>query len=354
MEIYASSPSYLITAGGAPATYAVDPGPSAEINPKKVAQELGVAVTTSFMPTGPLPPGPGRGADFASELIQFSSFSERPGAVQNYGVGPDFACGHTMYLPPWCLDLIRGPNAPNANDHRGNFQFVDRGSNGDGPGFYLAICSVGDIREDLAGNCFAMEAFDTWLHPGVLNFEQFKKSVWDLNGDLNLSINVEAQYTTQNGNHLHFLVWDFAGPLSMSFYGAKITSIEYGPGDPMDSQGDAGNDINHFFPDVTNRFLGTKITLDMSDQWHPKRTSETGEVEEAGSNHEVWVDFGWTGTNEGDFFHPFNTITAAAAAVADGGVIKIVPGWTTEKPSFQSNKRIRLVAPIGGVTFGVT
>ena len=97
----------------------------------------------------------------------------------------------------------------------------------------------------------------------------------------------------------------------------------------------------------------------MSDQWHPRRTSmliasnETGEVEEAGSNHEVWVDFGWKGPNEGDFFHPFNTITAAAAAVANGGVIKIMPGWTTEKPSFQSNKRIRLVAPIGGVSFGV-
>jgi hypothetical protein len=55
----------------------------------------------------------------------------------------------------------------------------------------------------------------------------------------------------------------------------------------------------------------------------------------------------------GDFFRPFNTITAAAAAVADGGVIKIMPGWTTEKPSFPGHKRIRLAAPIGGVSFGV-
>jgi hypothetical protein len=276
----------------------------------------------------------------------------------NYGVAPDFACGQTMYSPFWCTHPING-----ADDTKGNFRFVNCGSNGDGPGFYLAIYDAG------AG--VAMEAYDTWRHPPVLTFEQFKKNVWDLNGDLNLVTNVEAQYTTQNGNHLRFLVW---GPGDEFVpQGARILSIEYGAGDPMDSLGDAGNDVskflngtimnsngdavveitNHFFPDVTNRMLGTKITLDMSDQWHPKRTSETGEIEEGGSNHEVWVDFSWTGPTEGDFFHPFNSITAAAAAVADGGVIRLMPGWTTEKPFFQSNKRIRLVAPIGGVTFGV-
>ncbi|MGZ8160254.1 MAG: hypothetical protein ACXWT4_15790 [Methylobacter sp.] len=104
--------------------------------------------------------------------------------------------------------------------------------------------------------------------------------------------------------------------------------------------------------EITNPFLVTKITLDMSDPWRPRRTSETGEVEEAGSNHEVWVDFDWAGSNEGDFFRPFKTI-AAAAAVADGGVIKIMPGSTSERPSIQNNKRIRLVAPIGGVTIGI-
>lgn len=140
----------------------------------------------------------------------------------------------------------------------------------------------------------------------------------------------------------------------------------------MDSSGDAGNITDKFLNgtimnstgeakvEINNPFFdlkgakGTKITLDMSDQWHPRRTSETGEVEEAGSNHEVWVDFGWEGPTEGDFFRPFNTIAGAVAAVADGGVIKIMPGWTTEKPSFQSNKRIRLAAPIGDVSFGVS
>ena len=140
-------------------------------------------------------------------------------------------------------------------------------------------------------------------------------------------------------------------------------SIEYGPGDPWSNQGDAGNIVNQFLNgtiinspaegvvEISNPFLGTKITLDMRNQWHPVRISETGEVEEGGDNHEVWVDFDWTGPMEGDFYRPFNTLAAALAAVADGGVVKIMPGSTREKPNLK--KRVKLVAPIGGVRIGV-
>ena len=104
---------------------------------------------------------------------------------------------------------------------------------------------------------------------------------------------------------------------------------------------------------ITNPFLGTRIVLDMRDPLHPRRTSEDGQVEEAGSHQEVWVDFDWHGPSEGDFFRPFNTLTAAAAAVADGGMIKIMPGSTRERPVLPRDKRIHLVAPIGGVLVGV-
>jgi hypothetical protein len=60
-----------------------------------------------------------------------------------------------------------------------------------------------------------------------------------------------------------------------------------------------------------------------------------------------------TGPTEGDFFHPFNTLTAAVNAVAAGGVIKIVPGWTNERPTFAGKKRYKIVTPIGGVRIGV-
>jgi hypothetical protein len=66
----------------------------------------------------------------------------------------------------------------------------------------------------------------------------------------------------------------------------------------------------------------------------------------------VWVDFDWKGPTEGDFYHPFNQLAFALAAVADGGVIKIAPGITHARVPLHAGKRVKLVAPIGGVTIG--
>lgn len=346
-EIFSSSPSYLITAGGSPEQYAIDPYVLG-ITPPDQRQQLGVAVTTSFMPTGNSagafdPKHPMRLQHMAEDLIQLSSFSDKPGKMWNYGVAPDFACGHQVHLPQWVTPIKRE-----------QFDFVNRGSNGKGPGFYLAL-----FRD---GNFTALEAFDTWLHPNV-DFDEFIESVEAKNAHIRqhgLKSNVEAEYTTQNGNRIRFVVWqDRVGT------GARILKIEPGDGDPRDTfgrdsqltdqflHGTVMNGTHDGLVHITNPDLGTTITLDMRDQWHPKRTSETGEVEEAGNNHEVWVDFDWQGKNEGDFFQPFNSLAAAAAAVADGGVIKIVPGTTVRETTISRfNKRMRLVAPIGGVTIG--
>lgn len=355
-EIYAGSPSYLITAGGSPATYAIDPTVGGIVFGDQ-AQQLGVAVTTTFMPTGNsagrfVLDHPLKLQNSAKDLIQFSSFSDSPGKMHNYGLAPDFACGHRVHIPEWYAPL-----------RLGKFDFVDRGSAGNGPGFYLALFRDGDFT--------AMEAFDTWLHPD-LSFEQFKSNVLEKNKHLRengLNSNVEAQYTTQNGNRLHFVIWKDGEGDGVVFNGARILRIEYGTGpsaDPVDSEGDAGNTTDKFLNgtvmnskeegvvEITNHFLGTTIRLDMNDPKRPRRTSETGEVEEAGSNNEVWVDFDWQGPNEGDFFHPFNTIAGATVAVADGGVIKIMPGTTRETPLVHNNKRVRLVAPLGGVTIGAS
>lgn len=346
MEIYASSPSYLITAGGSPAPWAVFPHIAEVVEPGGQDDQLGVAVTTSFMPTTQLLGG---AAQNASELIQFSTFSQAVGAVENYGVAPDFACGQKVYLPNWV------PGRPD----RG-FIFIDRRYHGRGdiPGFYLAIYLEGDFG--------CMEAFDTWLHP-ELGFEEFKSSVVRRNPDLHLRNNVEAIYTTQNGNKLHFIIWsEVDGDGDRATSGARILNIEYSEdGDRNDTLIDAGNDTNPFLSgtvmkstadavvEITNPGLNTKLTLDMRDLWHPTRISETGEVEKAGSNHEVWVDFDWSGPSEGDFYRPFTTIAAATAAVADGGVIKIVPGHTPERTTIGGGKRMKLVAPIGGVIIGI-
>lgn len=372
MEIYAGSPSYLITAGGAAGPFAIDPGPSLlfEKGRNKSKQQLGVAVPTSFMPTGSV------GfidQNSAKNLIQFGAFSEGFSFVQdgevveysptvaNYGVAPDFACGHKMHLPMWAVGQIEG-----------QFRFVNQGSPvplphvvTEPPGFYLAIFNEGEFQ--------FLEAFDTWLHPNV-QFHDFIRRVKETNQNIRIENNVPFSYTTQNGNQLLCVIWKDGKRENDAVHGARILSIQYGIGspivrDPHDSLGDAGNISDRFLNgtilnntgeaivEISNPSFGqrgTTIKLDMNDQWHPKRTSENGEVEEAGFNNEVWVNFGYKGPSEGNFFQPFNTLTAAAAAVANGGVIKIMPGWTTEKPFFPRKKRIRLEALLGGVTIGVS
>ena len=104
--------------------------------------------------------------------------------------------------------------------------------------------------------------------------------------------------------------------------------------------------------EIDNRFLGTRIRLDMSDQSFPTRTGEQGDVETAGVNNELWVMFGSSAPGEGDFFRPFASIEAAAGAVADGGVLRLRPGRTSERPTLRRGKRLRVTAPVGGVSIG--
>jgi hypothetical protein len=360
-EIYAGSASYLITAGGTAGPFAIDPfflgvpfGP--------YEQQRGVAVTTSFMPT--TYSHNSQKSTRADQLIQFSYFSDvtngRPVgySVWNYGVAPDFACGHRIHLPQWLTDL------EHTADYvaHGNFTFVrqvplsiaDLAPQGR-PGFYLAL-----FQE----NSFALlEAFDTWLHPKV-TFEEFQKDVIRRNGSLTLKNNVETHYKTWNGNEFDFVIWIDASRHD-ALVGAEVLNFVYGDRHSRDAFGDAGNVSNKFLNgtvmnstndavvEITNYDLHTKITLDMSDLLHPKRISETGEVEQAGFDNEIYLDFEWKGPNEGDAFQPFSVLADATAAVADGGVIKILPGQTRDRSTITAGgKRMKLVAPIGGVTIG--
>lgn len=363
VEVYAGSPSYLITAGGGLAGWAINPGLAAISSPSLERKQLGVAMTTSFMPTGQSA-GPNT-QNYARDLIQFSSFAERGNnPFGNYGVAPDFACGHWVLLPDWCQQSIdHSKDKRNAN---GVFSFVDKKFRKDGetgPGFFLAI------YQDSQNLFSVMEAYDTWLHP-ELEFNEFVTNVWEKNQNLHLQNHVQSSYITTNGNQVGFVIWfdrnddnveDFS-------FGSDIVSMSYGndPRDANDRIGDASK-ISGFLNGtimnspaeavvvITNPLLKQQITLDWSDPKVLRRTSETGEVEEASENgdSEVWVDFEWNGAEEGDFFHPFRTIAGAAAAVTDGGVIKILPGSTHERPFISNQKRIRLEAAIGGVAIGV-
>jgi hypothetical protein len=357
-ETFAGSPSYLITAGGSPGPFAINPY-FWVILPSGQDQQRGVAMPSSFMPTGQSagnnPDAPdkakvGYAAD-AGHLIQVGRFTQS-GPVRNYGVAPDFLCGQLLALPRWCVDAI------NSNHRRGKFDFVNKRGPDGRPGFYLAL-----LRDD---DFAVIEAHDTWLHP-ELSFDDFRAHVWARNHQLSaagLSEFGELTYTTENGNVIHFEMWHEHEDDDVPSHGALIHSIDWSGNDPTDRLPDAAdyrflkgtvmNSVGDGVVEISNPFLQQTITLDMRDPRHPRRVSELNETEAAGANQEVWADFDWKGfhASAGDFFRPFRTLADAVTAVAAHGVVNIVPGASAERGVLNGGKRLRLHAPIGGVRLG--
>src|SRR5207302_835611 len=84
----------------------------------------------------------------------------------------------------------------------------------------------------------------------------------------------------------HFVIWD-NHEREAAVYGAVILQIEYGSGEASDVNdriGDASkargflngtimNSTGEAIIEIANPGLQSKITLDMSDPWHPRRTS---------------------------------------------------------------------------------
>ncbi|MEA2162136.1 MAG: hypothetical protein QOK37_263 [Thermoanaerobaculia bacterium] len=378
MEIYAGSPSYLISAGGAPAPFAVDPDLHAFIDPEAEAEQLGVAVTTSFMRTG-------HRVNDATSVIQFGEFSKNiksvlefkilgqtvfeinaiePKSVANYGVAPDFACGHQVWLPEWvnrtvARNLDGAPVDPHVS---AGFSFIDLhipGPGGDdAPGVFLAI------YQQTPGGLALLEACDTWLH-GEVTFEQFTRGVLERNGALTLQSNRVSRYVTSSLNEVEFVIWNKSGDGRDTESGAEVLGIKYGIKDRGDARGGAEkitprlvngtimNSLGEAVVEIANPGRRGALTLDFGDEAHPRRhDSETGEFEVAGFNNEVWLNFDYVGPTEGDVCRPFNTIAGAIDAVAQGGVIRVVPGVTRERGAIGGTKKFTLFAPIGGVALG--
>jgi hypothetical protein len=366
LEIYSGSPSYLISAGGRPAIWVI-PGSHGQGYQQ---QNLGVAVPITFMPTGGIGVTDG-GATFylpisdSRNLIQIMHLSDVPapengiqdadhGATENYGVAPDFACGVDIHLPGWT-------GVPSTGD--GLFWVNGRSSDpAQLAGFYLAIHRWGKF--------VVLEAFDTWRYPAV-SFDDFKAIVTANSPVAGPTSGVEAVYTTFFGNRIHYVIWQNL-ELDNHIVGSKILNIEYGSGDPAATLVDAGNDSAPFLSgnimtsprdgvvEIRNPSLGTTLTLDWGDPHHLVRTSETGDVQQAGGNFEVWVDFDWQGLigpdgqhhlyMEGDFYRPFKTLDAALNAVADGGVIRIMRGKMPERLTIHKRVPVRLNGVGGTVT----
>lgn len=212
-ELYAGSPSYLITAGGHPTGYCYTAVIAGVPEGGRTA-DLGSAMPTTFMPTG-------SGLTLES-MIQFGRYTDDITAndpvKSHMGVAPDFACG---------AGVFRTAEIKNADpkDRQGPWTFLNRGHSGEQiPGYYLALYDGSIFGDSVA----LLEAYDTWLHP-VLSFDQFKSKVLGLHGSTRFSGSGTNTYVTQSGQIITFTISPVSEIVSSGFegefaYGSVINS----------------------------------------------------------------------------------------------------------------------------------
>jgi hypothetical protein len=344
-EIYAASPNYLISAGGNPTYFSAVVMIGGGTNDGGSA-DLGVALPTTFLPTAYTS---GFNLSLAS-LIQLGTVGTDITVTRNAGVAPDFACGDLTYLPSeYTSGFVDIPTSPGWMRH-----FYDASA----AGYFLAISGLnfspgqGGSAPGFMDASF-LEAFDTSLHPGV-TFEAFVAAVKAKTASTAYQFPGENTYETFSGQRILFRL-SHGGCDIISTSDVPASQIpwtgwnsRFASGTVLNSEQGSGlvTISNPAFP-RDDGALGTQIVLDMRDGLnHPRRISESGDVEIAGVPHEVWVNFRYSGSGQsqnGDFGDPFKTLTAARDKVAPGGTIKIVAGVATEPIVIKTRMNIQAV-----------
>jgi hypothetical protein len=313
--------------------------------------DLGIALPTVFLPHVAI--GPQFYGANLSEIVQFGKLSPGSDPI-HLGVAPDFACGGPVYLPD-AFEPGKNPGDPRVVSD-GPWTFIDRGSDGTKPGYYLAIYRVTDSHGQSWG---FLEAYDTWLNTnraGTLSFGTFQTRVKDANPllQLNLGNNEENTYNTQLGQVVRFTLTPHTSIKSSSAVTdmAAYTSL-FAHGDVVNGDQPLLSPVGSGLIKISNPSIGT-ITLNMTggSSFHPLRISESGEVEDTSSENEVWVDskYPGTGPTRGDFGDPFRTLGNAINAVAAGGIVKIVNVSARESPPVRYTKRMTIRALQGPIT----
>jgi hypothetical protein len=358
-ELYYGSPSYWISAGGHPTDYAYTLSVNAPVaaiipiltdllnpawalgsgvatvvtllaadpNARGESSDLGAATPTVFMPANQ--------GDNLGQMIQFGKYTAGGDASQHshMGVAPDFACGSDMAPLPPGLQIERV----------GGWIFVNEGHDGEQTsGFYLAI-----YNGSASGNPVnLLEAYDTWLHPG-LSYEAFKNNIVAQHGLIpTFSPGAQNLYTTQSGYTIQFTVdpdKDNASAELLQGTGFIIQPDrqKFVSGTILNS--DESNGAVQRIEIANPAFGPGSIIFDFTDPHGPVRTSESGQIEHTGVPNELWVNPNAPAAlaQEGDFGAPFKTLGGAAAAVVPGGTVNIVPGSWSESVTITKAMTLR-------------
>jgi hypothetical protein len=243
-ELYAGSPSYLISAGGHGThnAYTADvPFPISVVRGSHPGEDddLGVPVATTLMPTAAAPPLSSPPALHSrAQMIRFSNPSE------NMCVAPNFACG-ALVSPaiPANYTVSSVVTAPPAT---GTWSFIDQHAAKVQFGYYVAF-----YQQDGFG---FFEVYDTFSNPlNVTDLADFQQRVLTNNTGQTFSGSSGSvnTYKTVDGSVIQFTV------------DAHIVAINGKPPyDPTRTNGTIINSNGQGIVTITNPALNQSLTLD--------------------------------------------------------------------------------------------
>jgi hypothetical protein len=281
-EIYAGSPSYLISAGGHYATPAYK-----ALGIKGSDDDIGLALPTTVMPTG-----------FVlsrDDLIRFEGSSDDT-KRSNMCVAPNFACGINPKFPETLRSTRQECFVENGPWTFINFTSACRANDGSPSGFYAALYQREDINLD--GERIRtgfVEVFDTRINPSLSfsDFWQGDRGVIARNRSRTFKFfGTDNVYVTTTGREIGFEL----APDS------RIIKIVNGPA-PVQSTTDMATGIIIGSSDtsglitITNPFRGAQLIMDDRDPASPKQTSQSVPAFEADT---CLSGFVWRGASPAD------------------------------------------------------
>jgi hypothetical protein len=245
VEIYASSPSYLISAGGVFVRHFAFGS----------AEQHGWARATTVLPT----------RDPGSDTRAFLRIAgtRAPDQRNNSCVAPNFACGVNVVIPRSI--------AASCRVREGGFEFVDFTRCQPALGFYAAARVLpcdSDRCAQQAENYGALEVREA----SQASFATFRAQVLRNNQRQTLRSDGLSHYVTSQGHHYAFEVLSDRSlwPIVAIDGVAQLRTFARWPlaeGDILHAKGDG-------LVTIDNPFRGERLRLDARDPLHPRRTLE--------------------------------------------------------------------------------
>jgi hypothetical protein len=324
VEIYASRPEYLITAGGIwrQSQYTVlgayDNDDDAPV------------LTTTLMPS--------KHFHDVRDLIRV--FGHVAGSdIQNNSqrintcVAPDFACGFNAVVPQalqtnGCYFVVDGTGRPNGNGPWSFVDFASSGCNSDPDfGFYAAVYAP---ASGSGGD--AVGLFEAHPRDASLTFQQFRTGVLARNGSTVFNASGVNTYVKTSGEAIQFVIpgtnanamsWSVVGTGNpgLDALGTDITQWPLASGDVLNSMGHSG------LVSFDNLGTGERVVLDYTDRGEPRwlQLSRVANPTQAAQVFSMENGGLWSATNATLTRSPLAENAFGSMSVAVSGVNTTIP-----------------------------